>query len=94
MADRTEREVAFEHEGVTVYHAYKNGGASGRLMDCWFSWSPSVEDNSFEFDFRKLSGVGPGMTASPGEAEETIRQAIDAGLAPAFAMPGFGAPRR
>jgi hypothetical protein len=70
-----EPEVFLEHEGVTVYHAYKHGGLGSRLR-YWFNTDPD-ETDVFDFDVRSL----PDWT-DDGSADSTIRSAIDHGLIP------------
>jgi len=66
-----EKEIALEHNGVTVYHAYKEG-----WLDCpltyWFAMSP--EDDADEFDVRELA------VEQSDDIDLMLKAAIDAGL--------------
>ena len=77
-----EPETFMEHNGVVIYHAYKDGNADQRLT-YWFSASCN-EDSYFEFDVRELPGGSelPADHAPPFEDEvkRLICNALDAGL--------------
>lgn len=66
-----EREIVLVHNGVTVYHAYKEGWFEDRLF-YWFSLSR--DDDAEEFDVRELRAHQSDDIAT------TLRSAIDAGL--------------
>jgi hypothetical protein len=77
-----EPEEFMEHNGVTIYHAYKDGDMDRRLT-YWYNASGS-EEPEYEFDIRELPG-GCNLDQSSGlVAEESIkaviRAALDAGL--------------
>ena len=58
---------------MTVYHAYRDGGFDGRVLQFWYTWEPSPDAQ--EFDARRLGGAAfPGGDADPLEA---IRRHID-----------------
>lgn len=69
----TEPAVALEHNGVTVWHTYKNDC----MLEYWYtveeSDDDSESDNGAQFDVRDLDIEGT-------THEEIIRNAIDAGM--------------
>jgi hypothetical protein len=67
-----DREVALQHNGVTIYHAYKDDWFDNPLT-YWFALSP--EDEADEFDVRDL----PDRYQQPC-IEDTLKAAIEAGL--------------
>jgi hypothetical protein len=50
----------FTHEGISVYHAYKDRNYTDRLR---YSYTTDVHERSeFEFDVRELSAYEPTLT--------------------------------
>nr|WP_280971439.1 hypothetical protein [Cupriavidus gilardii]WDE72677.1 hypothetical protein [Cupriavidus gilardii] len=75
-------EVALEHNGVTVYHAYKDDDIATPL-EFWFMLDPegTVDDDAFDArDF--LERVPSGSLFKEGKTDviTLLREAIDAGL--------------
>jgi len=66
-----DREVCLTHNGVTVYHAYKDDWIDSRLT-YWFALSPEGEAD--EFDVRNLA------VEQSDDIEAVLKAAIDAGL--------------
>jgi hypothetical protein len=69
--DTVDREIALQHNGVTVYHAYKDGELDWPLT-YWFALSP--DDDADEFDVRDLA------IKQSDDIEATLKAAIDDGL--------------
>jgi hypothetical protein len=67
-----EREVCLKHNGVTIYHAYRDDDADWPLT-YWYALSP--EDDADEFDVRDLPEEHHRVII-----EDTLKLAIDAGL--------------
>ena len=55
IQETAEREACLVHNGVTVYHAYKDGWLDSPLI-YWFALSPDVDAD--EFDVRELVNAG------------------------------------
>jgi hypothetical protein len=66
-----DREVCIVHNGVTIYHAYKEGWLDSPLF-YWFALSPDHEAD--EFDVRELA------VELSDDIEAMLKAAIDAGL--------------
>ena len=66
-------EVFLEHNGKTVYHAYKDGNFEDRL-NYWYTTCP-IEEVEHEFDVRELSNWDEKRSH-----EDLIREAIDRNL--------------
>ena len=69
--ETVDREIALQHNGVTVYHAYKDQELDWPLT-YWFALSP--EDDADEFDVRDLA------VEQTGDVQAMLKAAIDAGL--------------
>jgi hypothetical protein len=69
--ESVEREIALQHNGVTVYHAYKDGYLDHPLT-YWFALSS--EDEADEFDVRDLA------VEQSDDIEGMLKAAIEAGL--------------
>ena len=69
--ETVDREIALEHNGVTVYCAYKDGWLDSPLT-YWFALSP--EDDADEFDVRELA------VEHSDDIDAMLKAAIDAGL--------------
>ena len=68
-------EVFMEHNGVTVFHVYKNDFEEEGRRAYQSSTDPAGEDEGdFVFDVRALSTFGPSLTH-----KEIIAKAIDLG---------------
>jgi len=91
-----EPEIFLQHNGVTVYHAYKNNDVEQKFT-YWFTTNPEYyeefggEADPYEFDVRDLNTPPPdnpqlvidALTPPASELEEmaaTIRRAIDLGI--------------
>lgn len=70
----TEPEVAVEHNGVTVWHTYKDGEY---ISEYWYTCNESDDDIDGEsaFDIRELDVEGE-------THEDILRAAIEAGILP------------
>jgi len=70
----TEPEIVVEHNGVTVYHTYKDGEYAASY---WYTLDPSQDDWECEsaFDIRDLA-----VNVESDNHEDILRVAIDAGL--------------
>ena len=66
-----EREIVLVHNGVTVYHAYKEDWFESPLF-YWFALSP--DDDTDEFDVRDLA------VEQSDDIEAMLKAAIDANL--------------
>lgn len=74
-----EPEVALEHNGTTIYHAYEDDKYEARFR-YHFALSPDAEKT---FDVRDLTVPGAARAREPGRVEDieaALREAIDAGL--------------
>lgn len=69
--ETVDREIALEHNGVAVYHAYKDGWLDSPLT-YWFALSP--EDDADEFDVRNLA------VERSDDIDAMLKAAIEAGL--------------
>jgi hypothetical protein len=69
--ETVDREIALEHNGVTVYQAYKDGYFDTPLT-YWFALSP--DDEAEEFDVRDLA------VEQTDDIDAMLKAAIDAGL--------------
>lgn len=71
----TEPEAVVEHNGVTVYHTYKDGDYRSEF---WYTLDQSDDDWEGEsaFDVRDLGVEGD----VEGDHKEILRAAIDAGI--------------
>lgn len=63
-------EVFLEHEGIIVYHCYKDGDFE-RILRYWYTLDPEEEPNN-EFDIRDLSNYNEEQTH-----KEIIMKAIE-----------------
>ena len=86
-----EPELFVSHNGVRVYHVYKNDDVDKGAREFWFTTDElEGEGSDFEFDIRDFAkaefcgeGVLDAIHCSNREAKRTlIRAAIDAGLLP------------
>lgn len=76
-----EPEVFMQHDGVTIYHIYKDDDFDGVARAYWYGTRPSCSDSGSgeggEFDVRDLPDV-KGASADDEEGRRTIiRAAID-----------------
>lgn len=67
-----EPEVVLTHNGVTIYHTYKNDEVDQGQMQFWFTTDGFSDVDEFKFDVRDLPAKS--------NPEETLRHAIDAGI--------------
>lgn len=75
-------EVFMQHNGVTVYHVYKNDHWEDGVRDCWYAL---CEDDESIFDYRDLPGIPDSELAKYEKlfegngAQQVIAHAIDVG---------------
>ena len=69
--DTVDREIALQHNDVTVYHAYKDSELDWPLT-YWFALSP--HDDADEFDVRDLA------VQQSDDIQAVLKAAIEAGL--------------
>jgi hypothetical protein len=75
IEESCDKDIFLEHNGVTIYHAYKNDDYSQPYTQ-WYSLGP--QDDAEEFDVRELPGYDP--AANDSDHPRVIRLAIEAGL--------------
>jgi len=68
----TEPEIAIEHNGVTIYHVYKNGFMDSGRYECLYT--TDVTENDAAFDIRDLQNYDTQL-----ESIEILKKAIDSG---------------
>ena len=94
------KEIAIVHEGVAVYHTYKNSEL-GERSTFWFTTQPLEADGELEFRIESLAGAMGGIDLqqftsdliykTPGGLEmrdRVLRYAIDNDLIPLAEKPG------
>ncbi len=79
-----EPEIFMEHDGVTIYHIYKDDYLDGVARAYWYGTRPSCSDDGSgdggEFDVRDLPAV-EGASAEDDEGRAVIiRAAIERGV--------------
>jgi hypothetical protein len=76
-----EPEKFLRHNGVRIFHAYKDE-FSDIPLESWYSTSSTAEHgSSYEFDVRELEGYrSQSDVGNKSEHKRVIKAAIDAGL--------------
>ena len=69
-------DLAIEHNGVKVYHTYKDDEYDNGLMQCWFL----LEEDGMNEDSFDVRDIARALDNPPEEPVDILRQAIDEGV--------------
>lgn len=73
-----ENEVALKHQGIIIYHAYKEDDEDS-ILEYWFSMHPD-ETSENAFDVRKLNEVLPEPLLYDATPIDILKSAIEQGV--------------